>query len=546
MSKLDFYDREDRPWPNPRLTNAAIQGHTTAHGIRLWIRVYERGKYWLLISEKAIDTDGQPRVANGAAELVRTNSEVTALPGTLLSKAIDVTTDLTAVFDIGGLKANTPYHYAVFAEPAAGSTRKEMWEIGRDEPHWFQTAREGASEVRFGLFSCHMPYPDDRGIENMEMWSRFQEELDDAQADFIIAGVDQVYTDGNKYLSIWRWLKKVKDEVAALPRTERIDIMKSWFRDIYRGYWGDLSLRKVLRNYPTYMIWDDHEIMDGWGSYTRKELSNELDTLWELEDTGKNLALAQDMREAAGIVYGEYQHSHNPPTPAGQYDYAFEWGPAAFYVLDMRGTRDYNRKQDRILGEAQFARLEQWLAGLDLTRTKAVFVVSTVPVVHASSFIINFLDLTLLGLKDDMRDAWEHDSNQAERDKLLDAVFAFSNTSGCPLTFLSGDVHIGAAFRLAREGYPAARVHQITSSAITYAKSPGALLKLAVREKGELKPKNAKAARTTFNCLHVFSRNNFGILRVDAAATPVRIGWDLFGAADQPGEIVSLKRVWLE
>jgi len=542
MSRFDFYDREDRPWPNARLTNAAIVGHTTTDSTRLWVRVYEPGTYSLIVSDKRIDTLGQPRISRNAAKLVPESGKPIPLPGRVQSRDIDFSTDLTTVFDVTGLEAGKTYHYAVFARPSKSSQRNELWEIGRDEPHTFTTQSAAAANVTFGLFSCHMPYPDDRGIKNMEMWLRFRHELEDGGAHFIIGAGDQVYTDGTSYLSIWRWLKKIKNDLAKINRAERVDIMKSWFRDIYRGYWGDLELRRVFRNFPTYTMWDDHEIMDGWGSYTKKELSELLDTIWEFEDTGKNLQLADDMRTAAGSVYEEYQHCRNPPTVKGAYDYAFSWGFAALYVLDMRGQRDYERKSDdRILGAAQFQRLESWLAGLDPAATRAVFIVSPVPVVHTSSFIVNYLDLSLLGLNDDLRDSWEHASNWKERDKLLDLVFSFSQQSKLPIAFLSGDVHIGAAFRLSRNALPDARVYQLTSSAITYAKAPGGLLKLAVRENGTLE----SATRTTFHCLHAFSRNNFGIVRLDATKDPARISWDLYGSSSEPGEIVKLKRVEL-
>ncbi|HYH41818.1 MAG TPA: alkaline phosphatase D family protein [Burkholderiales bacterium] len=544
MTDLTFYDREDRPWPNARLTNAAIVGHTTETAVRLWARVYEEGTYCLLVSKIPVDTAGQPRLGAKDVELVLDSGKVQILGGLHWTQGFRFATDLTAVFDVDGLQPGTTYYYAIFALPVASGVRKDMWEVGKDMPHSFRTQDPKAAEAVFGLFSCHMPYPDDKGLANIEMWTRFGQELADARADFIIGAGDQVYTDGNSYISIWRWLKKVKKAMAVLPAKTRVEVMKSWYRDIYRGYWGHLEMRKVLRAFPSYMIWDDHEIMDGWGSYTRPELSQLLDTLWELEDTGRNIELANNMRDAAEAVYREYQHSHNPVTPAQQFDYGFTWGALGCYVLDMRGQRSYTRKSNRILGTAQFARLKGWLQSLDTRRTQAVFIVSPVPLVHASSFIINLLDLRLLGLNDDMRDAWEHETNWAERDKLLDLVFDFSQSKQVPVTFLSGDVHVGAAFRLARKGATAARVHQLTSSAITYATAPFGLLKLAIQEQGTLARKG-RAAPTTFNCLHAMSRNNFGIVRTQAAGGAVRIFWDLFGNGNDAGEIVKLKRLEL-
>ena len=34
----------------------------------------------------------------------------------------------------------------------------------------------------------------------------------------------------------------------------------------YRLNWSRDPVRRVLANVPTYMMWDDHDIRDGWGS----------------------------------------------------------------------------------------------------------------------------------------------------------------------------------------------------------------------------------------------------------------------------------------
>ncbi len=52
MSELSFYDKEPRPWPNPLLTSASIVGHITDTTCRLWIRVFQPSKYWLVVSKE--------------------------------------------------------------------------------------------------------------------------------------------------------------------------------------------------------------------------------------------------------------------------------------------------------------------------------------------------------------------------------------------------------------------------------------------------------------------------------------------------------------
>lgn len=550
MRELQFYDKEDRPWPGYRLDKTSIIGHTTETTVKLWIRTKQEGKYWLLVSDKKFRRDGKVRAVKSTgsskfhAELTLADGSVLELPGVLKNKDTRFLTDCTAVFNLKGLKSGTVYHYAVFSDD---TSRTESWEVGRDEDLTFRTQVHKPNQVCFGLYSCHMPFKG-REVLNLDMWESFGWVLKNANADFVIAAGDQVYTDGDKNVSIWRWLKKVKKEVVKLPEKQKIEVMTSWFRDIYRGYWGDLALRRIFRSYPTYMIWDDHEIMDGWGSYTRTELSNELDTMWEWENQGKNVAIANKMFAAAKIVYDEYQHSHNPTTPKGQFDYEFDWQDLAFFVMDMRGVRNYSRKTNKILGKDQLARFKKWLKSPSATNASVLYIVSPVPVIHVSDFVANHLDLPLLGLADDLRDEWEHNSNWDERNEILKLIFSVSESRNQKVVFLSGDVHIGAAFKLTRQSNPKAQVYQLTSSGITYCKSPGKLLKLAIKKKGFLGNKKtiAKSQKTSFQMLHVFEENNFATITTkknDDESTSVF--WDLYGNTGNEGEIIHLKQLSL-
>ncbi|MBE7465637.1 MAG: alkaline phosphatase family protein [Planctomycetes bacterium] len=553
MTVLDFYGKgSDRPWPNPRLTTASIVGHVTHKTARVWVRVWEPGTYWLVVSDAPIPISGELAIVSTGTTRALTITSAQGMTQSykrVLEQVITFETDLTSVFNISTLKPGSKYYYALL------QTRKDnsdadatpRWEVSPDSTYnCFQTQDPKAEKLTFGLFSCHMPYKKNADVVNLQMWERFGEELSDRDADFVIGGGDQAYTDGNKDLSIWRFLTKVKGEISALPQNERHKIMLSWYRDIYRGYWGIRPLRRVFSKFPVYMIWDDHEIMDGWGSHTKKELSNLLDSIWEWENPEKNLNLVSEMFGAAKQAYMEYEHSHNPDTVLETWDYSFSWGSAAFYVLDMRGQRDFNRKtDDKILGRSQMNRFAEWARSEVVSNAKAVFVVSPVPVVHANEFLVNHLDLAAFTIADDLRDEWEHDSNWAERNQVLDHIFRISQEQEKIVAILSGDVHIGAAFRLSRNSAPKARVYQLTSSGITYPMP--AFLKLLVKKGGVLGDdhQTKKANPTTFKLLHTLCRNNFGIVQVHTKPD-IRVTWDLYGSTGEEDEIVRLKRIDLD
>lgn len=545
--RLAFYDKEDRPWLGLRLTSAAIVGHTTETSTRLWFRVHTPGDFYLIVTTERIDVSLRPRVDDYSGGLVLESEDSSKpIPGLIYSERqrFGFHSDCTHVFDVDDLEPGTTYHYALFA---LNKSRREAWEVGRDEPHTFRTQSRGDS-LSFGFFSCHMPFKSDE-VRNMHMWSHLGQVLAQQGAAFLIGGGDQVYSDGDSKVDIWRWLRKNKDEVWDLLRRDRsqcLEVMKSWYRDIYRGYWGYLALRRVFRQTPTYMIWDDHEIMDGWGSYTQDELSDLLDSIWEWENRKQNLTLARAMREAAITVYEEYQDSHNPRRDHKGWDYTWRCGPAAFFAFDMRGAHDYEAEEQRLLGPQQWERFKDWINRETLSDSKVLFVVSPVPVLHLSEFIANTLDLTLLGLADDLRDEWEHKSNHAERDELLSLVFDRAHQSGKRVVFLSGDVHVSAAFRLSRAGQRRARVYQLTSSGITYCKAPGALLRLAVRNRGHLGVAKGQPKISFERLQEVFTDNNFATIHLEPDRNDlsgIRVAWDLYGDSGEPGRVQRLRRL---
>ncbi len=565
MKTFDFYDRGgSRPWINPLLTSAVIVGHTTATSTKLWMRAYQENTYRMVISpepilgdnEVAADWSPEIKIVNGQEifilRSVSSQDTIRELPRAILTEPSDLqyAHDITEVWEVTGLKPGQRYYYAAFALNLA--IRKTLWEILPDNQYnRFRTQGDAQKSMTFGLFSCHMPYKKNSfDLVNIHMWDRFGDELDQRNGDFILGVGDQVYVDGNSKVSIWEWLRKNRKEfVKEVKPEDRVEVMRSWYRDIYRGYWGHRQLRRVLSRFPTYMMWDDHEILDGWGSYTVKERQNLLDSWWDWDDDAEKLSLFYQMYEAAKLTYHEYEHVHNPATPADQFDYAFTWGEAAFYALDMRGQRDYTRTtSDRILGQAQMQRFKDWLGSDTVKNASAVFVISPVPVVHVKSFVVNYLDI--LALEDDMRDQWEHETNWEERDALLDAMFKAAHAHGKSFYLLSGDVHIGAAFRMTHKNYPDTEVYQLTSSAITYdlpwAKATA--LAWAVKNRGFLqRDEENSEPNVAFQLLmEPCKTNNFALINVQKNdQDKVEVNWDLYGSTEQDATVTKLQRIVL-
>ncbi len=501
-----FIYKTARPWPNRRLKRAAIVGHVTPTTVRIWFRTSRPGSYCLMLWEAG---SGEGRGRDAALREAFQEGpdlafeEVRDLEG-VRREAFDVldwSRDTTAVLDLDGLVPGSEYGYALWSfdegRVVVGQDRIGRSADGRRLHHAFRTLPlpSPTEPVTFGLYSCHRPYQDslfgDARVGSMEIWYHFAAVLEQRREGvaYVLGGGDQVYCDGVGGLDIWKYL----DGVMAVEGGEvapSVDVMKSWYRDIFRGYWGFPSVQRVFARFPQYMIWDDHELGDGWGSHRLEDEDGLLKVLPSFAREGLSEEAAREliarMGEAGFAVYDEYEHSHNPPTPEGRWDYSLQAGSTATYVLDGRGHRETSAGGATILGKPQMRRFKRWLEAVDPDRTPFVFVVSSVPVLHLSSMAANMdglADHLPGGLGDDLRDSWEHSAHDIERKELLDAVFAAA-ARGLRPVFLSGDVHIAAAFRMQRG---AETVYQVTSSALSFSstRSTGWLLSSGVPDRTE-------------------------------------------------------------
>jgi len=530
MDCLYAYDREGF---GDKLYDAAIVGHTTSNSTRLWVRVRKKGLYSLVLfkSFKRFNPNDI-----GSREIKEYLDDTDINYELILEKKFSYDTDLTNVFMIDALDASTQYYYAVVAKPEVGLARR--WRFGFEKPHYFLTQKTISNDITFGVSSCHDPFKKKNRL-NAGLWDEYYAALQEKKADFVIAGGDQAYVDSTED-DVWQWLSENKACLYENYHNDQdglVSFCLSIYRRVYRKYWSSEGLRKVFGRFPTYMIWDDHEIMDGWGSYTKQERRDKIsvdlnweddwgdavDIDWDAESDDFKDRLIDAMFVAAKQVYIEYQHSHNPdnklmPQDDGfQFDYPFSQGEYGFYVLDMRGHHDLMLKNGKPLNEGQtilglsaFKRFKSWMKN-NANNYSAIFIVSTVPMVHWHSTFINMLDIG--EAKDDFRDEWDHEFNYKERDKILDLVFKYSEKSGKSVIFISGDVHCSAIFQLSRPAQKKAKVFQFTSSGITRPPAPG-ISEVMTLEKGKLghKPHAKDGKITRFKKLCFIAKHNFGLI----------------------------------
>jgi hypothetical protein len=291
----------------------------------------------------------------------------------------------------------------------------------------------------------------------------------DDVAHVIIGGGDQVYAD-----SLWhgedeelhdfsvssrsrRKKKSAQPEDEKTVDERRIRLGKAWV-DLYRRSWwgrqdGEFKrfrpMAEVVARVPGLYTWDDHDLMDGWGSFPDEFMSSRV---------------VQAAGRAAARTFRAFQMGVDPePDRAHHFQTASLGDGLEVVMLDTR----WQRTMTRIVGDDQWRALKEHLVGL---RAKYggphhLLVVVPVPVVHARFPRTMHALLSKHELGDDLRDHWEHDSHEGERSRLIATLLEHAECSRS-VTLLSGDVHV--ATRAYIEAENGARIHQVTSSGIIH------------------------------------------------------------------------------
>ena len=341
--------RSGRP-RRPRLLLGPIVGHTDDCSTRIWIQVADDPALY------SVRVEGVGLVAFASTEP-------------------DGVEFGTAIAKVEGLQADRRYRYRIvragrFVPGAGGSVRA-------------LPPPASNTNLLFCAISCN-------GADKLGAWQNFADHVDAAQPSFIVMMGDQVYMDEDE--------PDIFEHHFESDRATRRRAMA----DKMRPNWSREPLKRLFANTPVYMVWDDHDIRDGWGS-----LACDSPTLAAKHARGvpmfrKCEAFFEDARD----VYWHFQGCRNPrpgdhpdpfvpgardpafpnyvdgPLRGGQrigMPFVFRCGRLMVMVLDSRGARDVFRADKPILGTQQWQFVDATLAALPAD-VDALAVVTATPV----------------------------------------------------------------------------------------------------------------------------------------------------------------------
>lgn len=218
---------------------------------------------------------------------------------------------------------NTQYTYKLFVN------EKEFLPYGLEAGDLTFRTLPPNGAFEFMLMSCHgieayqAKHPSDQEAA-WALWPRLLKELQARPECYIgILGGDQVYMDDAFGEDLSRFNENADDDA------------RSKIYGVYSYYWSHPAYRKVMARLPCLLMWDDHDLVDGWGSREDAVLKSQK-TKWE--KYGK----------LATQAFREMQASRNPPTgDKSGFSFYFVWDRLGFVVLDLRSGRSLDSSSGR-------------------------------------------------------------------------------------------------------------------------------------------------------------------------------------------------------
>lgn len=348
----------------------------------------------------------------------------------------------------------------------------------------------------------------------------------------LLMGGDQIYFD-----SIWeelqplkRWVSLSRDEQLGFRVTRTLErqiedyyltlYARRWLPDS-RARWGKGATNgdaaDAMASIPTIMMWDDHDIFDGWGSYSPMMQQSELfrtlfrharRAFWvfqmqhRLDDLPALAPLAradvsQDAPQYAPIAWGEVGRADPLFLPLLDNQPGFTLthhvGPVSLFVADLRTER----ARSQVLGPRTWSALQGWLDTVrdgkpahPGSKCQHLIFLSSVPVAHPKLSLAEGLldsfgrDDVQDSNADDLKDHWSHDDHEGERKRLLESLLQIADRRRLRVSIVSGDVHVAAWGTAYRRDVPPtanwAQIQQFTSSAVVHPSLMGVLERLFV------------------------------------------------------------------
>lgn len=349
-----------------------------------------------------------------------------------------------------------------FAVPRGLQDGRAAYGFDGDERRWFLSVPGTAAPPRLAYTSCGGCEDEAKiaagGLTRNERWAHLLSRHRSTPLHLILMGGDQVYAD-----ELWHRvpaLKAASDQRlmrrrAMGPAPDLTQQLEAWYLATYRHAWNQPEVAALLSSVAGFRMWDDHDIVDGWGSHPMDLLES---------------PIYQAIYMAARRAFRLFQVGMNDDDPA---DTLFAEEPPSFtqgmmingigvLAPDLRSER----QPEQVLSPATLAAMPAWLDRFQAC--SHLLLMSSVPLIFPGFGWAERLLKLLPGrqlLEDDLRDQWRSPAHSRQWRTMLGHLSDFVRRSGTRVTILSGEVHLAAHGRLTGPGVD---IHQLVSSGIVH------------------------------------------------------------------------------
>ncbi|MFC3034029.1 alkaline phosphatase D family protein [Pseudoalteromonas fenneropenaei] len=337
------------------------------------------------------------------------------------------------------------------ASSAAGKSSWQFYQPGAtEEPRMAYCSCNGFSDYKL-LTSTETPYA---------LWSKMQKLHGESPFSLLLMGGDQLYADSiwTQVTSLKSWNEQPRDKkVKAQASKVMQQQIANFYGNLYVDRWNKQPFADMLASIPSVMMWDDHDIFDGWGSYPA-----------DIQNCEVYQAIYQEAKRHFELL--QLRGTDNPsliPVNGARTHFTtlLKFRKLNILALDNRSERTIKQ----VMGAAHWADV---IASLATITSGDLLLMSAVPVVYRDfSFAESAVDATPWEeeLTDDLKDHWRAKEHEGERSRLIMRLLENARMREGKTVILSGDVHVGAlgVIRAECQQQPV-QIHQIVSSGIVH------------------------------------------------------------------------------
>ncbi|MBP0616196.1 alkaline phosphatase family protein [Jiella sp. KSK16Y-1] len=326
----------------------------------------------------------------------------------------------------------------------------------------FHVASPAHPDMRIAYVSCNGQEEGDldRGIEERDvLWQRLADENLREPFSLLLQGGDQLYADDVLFChpEVERWQSLPKKERGAVALTPQItEALRRFYFDRYLITYTRPAFASLAARIPSIMMWDDHDIMDGWGSHPAAML-----------DSPVGRALFTAAREMFLIFQLAVQPGKTPAIGLDEtgtnLGIAVRYPGLSIIAPDLRSER----RLERVMGDVGWKVLDQAFA--QTPKGDRILVLSSVPALGPRLSFAEFIADLVPGsseYEDDLRDQWQSRTHRDEWRRFLALLASWEESGNGQLTVVSGEIHLATRGEMRLQG--GGVLHQLVASGISH------------------------------------------------------------------------------